>query len=259
MSDVFSLHQGNTPLLISVPHDGWHIPSDIVQHMSGAGRAIPDTDWHVAELYEFAKASGASIIAAEMSRYVVDLNRPADDARLYADQIATGLCPKQTFGGVDIYLDPIDIDLDARVAAYWRPYHEQLALTLADLHEQHGYALLWDAHSIASTVPQLFDGELPVLNIGTWDGRSCEASLADAVMLVAEQSSYQAVFNARFKGGYITRHYGNPDAGIHTIQLELAQRAYMHEQTLVYDREKAEILRATLKAMLDAYQEAASK
>ena len=259
MSDVFSLHQGSTPLLISVPHDGWHIPTDIVQHMSGAGRAIPDIDWHVAELYEFAKATGASMIAAKMSRYVVDLNRPADNASLYADQIATGLCPKQTFAGGDIYLDPIDIDLEARVAAFWRPYHEQLALTLAELHEQHGYALLWDAHSIASTVPALFDGELPVLNIGTWDGRSCEASLAAAVMSVAKQSSYEAVCNDRFKGGYITRRYGNPDAGMHAIQLELAQRAYMHERTLVYDREKAGKLRATLKAMLDSYQEAASK
>ena len=259
MNDVFSLHQGSTPLLISVPHDGWHIPTEIVQHMSGAGRAIPDTDWHVAELYEFAKASGASMIAAKMSRYVVDLNRPADDASLYADQIATGLCPQQTFAGADIYLDPIDIDVDARVAAYWRPYHEQLALTLAELHEQHGYALLWDAHSIASTVPALFDGELPVLNIGTWDGRSCAASLADAVMSAAGQSNYDAVLNGRFKGGYITRHYGNPDAGMHAVQLELAQRAYMHERTLAYDREKAEELRATLNAMLEAYQDAASK
>ena len=259
MSDVFSLHQGCTPLLISVPHDGWHIPNEIVQHMSGAGRAVPDTDWHVAELYEFAKASGASIIAAKMSRYVVDLNRPADDASLYADQIATGLCPKQTFAGADIYLDPIDIDIEARVAAYWRPYHEQLAQSLDELREQHGYALLWDAHSIASTVPALFDGELPVLNIGTWDGRSCNASFADAVMAVGTQSNFDTVLNARFKGGYITRHYGNPDAGIHAIQLELAQRAYMHERSLVYDRDKAEELRATLKAMLDAYQDAASK
>jgi len=259
MNDVFSLHQGSTPLLISVPHDGWHIPTEIVQHMSGAGRAIADTDWHVAELYEFAKASGASMIAAKMSRYVVDLNRPADDASLYADQIATGLCPQQTFAGADIYLDPIDIDIDARVAAYWRPYHEQLALTLAALHEQHGYALLWDAHSIASTVPALFDGELPVLSIGTWDGRSCAASLADAVMSVAGKSKYDVSFNGRFKGGYITRHYGNPDAGMHALQLELAQRAYMHERTLVFDREKAQELRATLNAMLEAYQDAATK
>lgn len=259
MNDVFSLHKGSTPLLISVPHDGWHIPSEIVQYMDGAGRAIPDTDWHVAELYEFAKASGASMITAKISRYVVDPNRPADDASLYADQIATGLCPKKTFAGDNIYLDPIDIDVAARVAAYWRPYHDQLAQTLRELQRQHGYALLWDAHSIASSVPLLFEGELPVLNLGTWDGRSCHTSVSDAVMAVAEQSGYDAVLNGRFKGGYITRHYGDPDNGVQAIQLELAQRAYMHERRLDLDRAKADALRVILKAMLDAYQDAAGK
>ena len=257
MSDVFSLHRGSSPLLISVPHDGWHIPSDIVQHMSGSGRAIPDTDWHVGELYEFAKASGASIVAAKMSRYLVDLNRPADDASLYADQIATGLCPKQTFAGAEIYLDPIDIDADARVAAYWRPYHEQLALVLAELHEQHGYALLWDAHSIPSIVPRLFDGRLPILNLGTNAGASCGESLADAVFDVAAASPYDAVSNARFKGGYITRHYGAPPEGIHAIQLEIAQRAYMDETSREFDVAQADQLRNTLQAMLQAFLAAA--
>ena len=259
MSKVFSFHEGTSPLLVSVPHDGWQIPTDIVQYMSGAGRAIPDTDWHVAELYEFVKESGASMLSADFSRYVVDLNRPADDANLYDGQVATGLCPLQTFGGADIYLDPIDIDKEARVATYWRPYHEQLQQTLQALREQHGYALLWDAHSIPSSVPLLFDGELPVLNIGTFDGRSCAAPLAEAVLAVAEASPYETVINARFKGGHITRHYGDPENGIHALQLELAQRAYMHERTLQYDRELAAELRATLKVMLDAYQEAASR
>lgn len=258
MSEVFSLHVGSSPLLVSVPHDGWQIPTDIVQYMGGAGRAIPDTDWHVAELYDFVKEIGASMIVANFSRYVVDLNRPADDSEMYADQLVTGLCPLQTFAGDNIYLDPIDIDHAARVESYWRPYHEQLARTLAELHAQHGYALLWDAHSIASEVPSLFAGELPVLNIGTWDGRSCSAPIADAVMAAATHSEYDAVSNGRFKGGHITRHYGAPDDGVHAIQLELAQRAYMHERTLEFDRARAAKLRATLKAMLDAYQEAAS-
>ena len=259
MSEVFSLHRGSSPLLISVPHDGWHLPTDIVQFMSGAGRAIPDTDWHVAELYEFAKESGASIIAAKMSRYVVDLNRPADDASMYENQLATGLCPLQTFGGADIYLDPIEIDHAARVEQYWRPYHEQLSQTLSELRDEHGYALLWDAHSINSEVPALFAGELPVFNIGTWDGRSCAPALSDAVMTAASQSEHEAVLNARFKGGYITRHYGDPEKNIHALQLELAQRAYMHERTLEFDREKAVKLRATLKAMLSAYEDAATQ
>jgi N-formylglutamate amidohydrolase len=259
MSKVFSLHAGESPLLIRVPHDGWQIPTEIVQYMSGAGRAIPDTDWHVAELYGFAAERGASLLVAHYSRYVVDLNRPADDAALYPGKLATGLCPLQTFSGADIYLDPIDIDRAARVETYWRPYHEQLAHSLADLRERHGYALLWDAHSITSRVPQLFDGELPALNIGTFDGRSCGTALAAAVMAVAEQSEYDAVLNGRFKGGYTTRHYGNPQHSVHALQLELAQRTYMHELTLDYDRDKAAKLRATLNAMLDAFEAAARR
>lgn len=257
MSKTFSFYEGTSPLLVSVPHDGWQIPTDIVQHMSGYGRAIPDTDWHVAELYNFVKESGASLLTADFSRYVVDLNRPADDASLYDGQVATGLCPLQTFSGADIYLDPIDIDKAQRVAEYWQPYHHKLRQILDALRAQHGYALLWDAHSIPSSVPALFDGELPVLNIGTFDGKSCAAAIAAAVMAVAEASPYDAVMNARFKGGYITRHYGDPENGIHALQLELAQRAYMHEKTLQLDREKAAELRDTLKLMLAAYQEAA--
>lgn len=259
MSKIFSFRPGESPLLICVPHDGWQIPTEIVQYMSNAGRSIPDTDWHVAQLYDFASQRGASMLVAHYSRYVIDLNRPADDAALYPGKLATGLCPLQTFSGQDIYLDPIDIDQAGRVDTYWRPYHTQLAQSLKALRERHGYALLWDAHSIASRVPRLFDGELAALNIGSWDGRSCDAPIAAAVMSVASQSDYDAVLNGRFKGGYTTRHYGDPGNGVHALQLELAQRTYMHEVTLDYDREKASKLRATLNAMLDAFEEAARR
>ncbi len=257
MTDVFSFHQGNTPLLVSVPHDGWQLPPDIVQTMSEIGRGIPDTDWHVAQLYEFARDRGASMIVANYSRYVVDLNRPADDAAMYEGELATGLCPTLTFAGDDIHRDQPVIDTRARVTTYWNPYHDRLAEALSELRQRHGYALLWDAHSINSRVPQLFEGELAVLNVGTWGGRSCKASLARAVMSVANRSDYDAVLDGRFKGGHITRHYGDPDADVHAIQLELAQRAYMHERTLEYDRNKAAQLRDTLELMLDAYLRAA--
>ena len=257
MTDVFSFHDGNTPLLISVPHDGWQLQPDIVQTMSEIGRGIPDTDWHVAQLYEFARDRGASMIVANFSRYVVDLNRPADDAAMYEGELATGLCPIRTCAGDNIYRDQPLIDTAARVATYWRPYHDRIAEALSELRQRHGVALLWDAHSITSRVPQLFDGELAVLNLGTWGGRSCDASVADAVMSVAKRSDYDAVLDGRFKGGHITRNYGDPGANVHAIQLELAQRAYMHERTLAYDRDKAAKLRATLEVMLDAYLDTA--
>lgn len=254
MIEVFDFHEGESPLLISIPHEGTRLPDDLAARMSAAGRSVPDTDWHVARLYEFAKEIGASMLVARFSRYVVDLNRPADDAQLYPGQVATGLCPQQTFAGEAIYTGEPEIDVAGRVARYWRPYHDQLSATLSRLHARHGHALLWDAHSIASRVPRLFDGELPVLNIGTFDGRSCAGPLAAAVYEVAQDSPYPAVRDARFKGGFITRRYGEPDRGIHALQLELAQRAYMNEQSGTFDESQASQLRDTLRAMLDAFR-----
>jgi N-formylglutamate amidohydrolase len=253
MTDCYSFHQGDSPLLVSVPHDGRELPAAIAATMTETGQALPDTDWHVARLYEFVKELGASMIVARMSRYVVDLNRPANDASMYEGQRSTGLCPLQTFDGRELYSADVSIDTEDRLSRYWRPYHDKLRQVLDASRDRFGYALLWDAHSIASRMPTLFDGELPVLNIGTFDGRSCATSLSDAVVNAAQESPYDAVDNARFKGGYTTRHYGQPAQNTHAIQLELAQRAYMDERTRDYDAEKASQLRDTLRQMIAAF------
>jgi len=258
MAAGFTFRSGNAPLLISVPHDGRRVPDDIAAQMTEVGQSLPDTDWYVARLYEFATELGVAMIIADYSRYVVDLNRPADDAALYEGQLVTGLCPTQTFAGQDIYKGAVTIDTQQRVRHYWRPYHDKIQATLEALRAEHGYALLWDAHSIASQVPSLFDGELQVLNIGTWDGRSCGQAIAAAATDIAEASPYDAVLNGRFKGGYITRHYGRPEQGVHALQLELAQRAYMDEATQCYARTKASQMRDTLKDMLSAILETAA-
>jgi N-formylglutamate amidohydrolase len=236
-----------------VPHDGRKVPDAIADRMTDSGRSIPDTDWHVARLYDFAGNLGATVIAAQFSRYVVDLNRPADDAAMYAGQLSTGLCPRQTFDGRDIYIGDVEIDVEQRLERYWRPYHDKIADILHALRDQYGFALLWDAHSIASRVPTLFDGELPALNVGTFDGRSCETPRSDAVMAAAHASPYSAVLNGRFKGGYTTRHYGDPGSNVHAIQLELAQRTYMDEASGAYDESRASQLRDTLRGMLVAF------
>lgn len=255
MIDVFSFHEGSSPLLISVPHDGIHLPGDIRARMTPAAAALPDTDWHVAELYSFARELGASMLVANYSRYVVDLNRPATDEALYDGQVATGLCPLQTFSGEAIYasgqVEPDEVA--ARVEEYWRPYHAKLSSALARIRERHGRALLWDAHSIASVVPRLFDGELPELNLGTNGGHSCAPGIAERVTAVAAASDYSHVVNGRFQGGYITRHYGNPADNVHAMQLELAQRVYLNEATTAFDARKASRLRDTLRPMLEAF------
>jgi len=257
--DIYNAHEGDLPLLISVPHDGCHLPADMRDRLTPAGLALPDTDWHVAELYDFARDIGAALQVANYSRYVVDLNRSANDDTLYPGQLVTGLCPLQTFSGEDIYAigGVGESEKVERIANYWQPYHARIATTLETMRMKFGFALLWDAHSIPSFVPRLFDGELPELNIGSNGGESCAAKIELAVVDTARASTYTTVVNDRFKGGYITRHYGDPSNGIHALQLEIAQRAYMNEATTVFDAEKAESLRQTLRDMLQAFLDAA--
>ena len=243
MTDVYSFHAGDSPLLVSVPHDGRDVPADIRAVMTSDALELPDTDWHVSTLYDFARELGASLITANYSRYVVDLNRPPDDACLYDGKPGTGLCAQATFTGAPLYRDDAAVnpaEVAARVERYWRPYHKRLRETLDEIRDRHGYALLWDAHSIPSHVPLLFDGELPILNIGTWDGRSCDPGVSDAVFAAASASPYTTVRNGRFKGGYITRHYGDPGDRVNALQLEVAQRAYMDEASREYRPEQAE-------------------
>jgi len=251
---VFELHPGTAPLLLSLPHDGTAIPESTAQHMHDAARRVPDTDWHVATLYDFARELGASILVPRYSRYVIDLNRPSDGEALYPGRAETGLCPTLSFSGEPLYKDghmPDADAIDARRQRYWQPYHDALRAELARLQSEHGRAVLWEGHSIRSEVPMLFDGRLPDLNLGTSDGRSCRADVLDRLIeLLKGQSDYSWVANGRFKGGYITRHYGRPDQGIDAIQLELAQVTYMDERSQRYDAVRAGRLQAVLSRLL---------
>ena len=253
---VFSLQQGTGPLLISMPHVGTHLPADIRPQLSETGLAVDDTDWHIEALYDFSIGLGASYLQPTCSRYVVDLNRPADGANLYPGQNTTGLCPVLQFSGEPVYREgqaPDATEIAARVQAYWRPYHDTLATELARLRSEHGRAVLWEGHSIRGTLPFLFDGALPDLNLGTAAGASCRPQLQQRLAAVLEgQGQYSHVVNGRFKGGYITRHYGDPQGGVDAVQLELAQRTYMDEESFQYLPEKAEKLQSLLRQLLQA-------
>lgn len=262
MSDVFDFREGNSALLVSIPHDGRKLAPGQAQRMTAAGMELRDTDWHVRELYSFVEDLDASVIAANYSRYVVDLNRPPSDASLYENQLATGLCPHKTFAGQDIYLDGESVssrEQETRVQAYWQPYHDRIFETLNRLKDQFGFALLWDAHSIAGEVPLLFDGVLPDLNIGTNGGVSCAAEISVAVAVVAQASPYSSVTNGRFRGGHITRSYGAPEDGVHALQLELTQQNYMDEKILSYDADRAATLAETIRSMLHAFKTSATR
>lgn len=253
---IYDFHAGDSALLISVPHAGTAIPDDIAGRLVGEARGAPDADWHVDRLYAFARDMGASLIVARHARYVIDLNRPPDDESLYPGQATTGLCPTTFFDGRPLYQDGQEPDageIERRRLSYWQPYHEKVADTLAALKARHGHALLYDAHSIRSVVPRLFEGRLPDLNLGTVGGTSCDPALARRLAHLAEASPYSAVTDGRFVGGYITRHYGRPADGLHAVQMELAQRQYMDEDPpFAYRAEAAERLQATLSTLLAA-------
>jgi N-formylglutamate deformylase len=233
----FRFRQGTRPLLISMPHVGTYVPPALAARLTDEARHVPDTDWHLERLYDFADELGASVLVATHSRYVIDLNRSPDGASLYPGQSVTGLCPVDTFDDTPIYAAgavpddfPDDAEIAARCDAVWHPYHAKLTEELARIKAQHGVAALWDAHSIRSVLPRFFEGKLPDLNLGTGKGIACHPALAQTLLGIAETATgYTGVLNGRFTGGYITRHHGQPAQNVHAVQLEMTQSSYMQE------------------------------
>lgn len=254
---IFELHHGSSPLLVSMPHIGTDIPAALRHEYEPRALAAEDTDWHLRELYDFLPALGASVLTPTLSRYVIDLNRPPDDAPMYPGASNTELCPTHFFNGDKLYLEgrePGPAVRAQRRRDWWLPYHEALGDELARIKSVHGYALLWDAHSIRSQIPWLFEGRLPDLNIGTASGAAADKSIALAVARAcAGVDGVSSVLNGRFKGGYITRNYGQPANDIHAVQLEMCQSLYMQEVApYAYDATLARRIQPALKDMLTA-------
>ena len=253
----FIFNQGTRPLLVSMPHIGTVIPDDLRDDYSPRALAVEDADWHLDRLYNCLPALGASVLRPRYARYVVDLNRPPDDALMYPGAANTELCPTHFFSGDELYKpgrQPTTQERERRRRLYWQPYHDKLREELSRIKSAHGYALLWDAHSIRSEIPWLFEGVLPDLNIGTANGASADAAITQAVADAAgHYADVSHVVNGRFKGGYITRNYGDPAAGIHAIQLEMCQSLYMSEKPpFAYDEALAKGIQPVLKDMMTA-------
>ena len=229
----YRYRRGSSALIVSMPHVGTFIPRHVGRSLSDCAARRPDTDWHLPRLYDFLDELGATVITATHSRYVVDVNRPPDGSNLYPGRDTPRLCPVDTFHSEPLYRDatePDEEEVRRRVNAIWRPYHRRLEAEIARVRLEHGAAVLWDAHSIVSEAPRLFEGRLPDFNLGTAGGTSCDPGLAEALRVaLSRHSAYTSVLDGRFKGGYITRRYGQPAEGVQAIQLEMAEAIYMDE------------------------------
>ncbi len=230
MPDWLQVTHGTAPLVVSLPHTGIDIPTDLVSSYVSPWMARRDADWWVDRLYDFAAGLGASVVRSKISRSVIDVNRDPSGVSLYPGQTTTELCPTSNFDGDALYFsgrEPNEAEIARRRHLYFQPYHDALAREIARLREHHARVVVYDAHSIRSVVPRLFSGVLPQFNIGTASGQSCDATLTAAVEAVCTKSGFSQVSNGRFRGGWITRHYGNVTNGAHAIQIELACRGYM--------------------------------
>lgn len=258
MNDWLTIERGNAPLIISIPHAGTLIPDDIAAALHSPLLAREDADFYVDRLYEFARRLGVTIVKTAISRTVIDLNRDPSGASLYPGQATTGLCPVTTFSGEPLYSDvgePGEAEIARRRTLYFDPYHEALASEIERLRALHSRVVLYEAHSIRSHVPRLFEGELPVFNIGTNSGASCGPELAAAIETVCDASGHSHVSNGRFKGGWTTRHYGDPASGVHAVQMELAMRGYLDEDSgwpPLWNGARAAALQPTLEAILSS-------
>jgi formiminoglutamase len=223
------VQRGQGPIILGQPHGGTHVSDALMARLTPLGQALADTDWHIDQLYD-GLLPDVTIVRATFHRYVIDANRDPSGGSLYPGQNTTGLCPLTDFDGLPIWAEgqkPGTDEIADRTARYHGPYHAALAAEVERIRALHGVAIVWDCHSIRSTIPFLFDGLLPVFNIGTNDGATCDNRISQAAITPCQTSGRPSVINGRFKGGWTTRHYGQPGRGVHAVQMELAQRAYL--------------------------------
>jgi N-formylglutamate deformylase len=264
MKNWLKVQRGDAPVVVSLPHTGTAIPAELEAQLVSPWLSRKDADWWVDDLYDFASELGITTVRTSISRTVIDVNRDPSGQSLYPGSHTTDLCPLATFDKQALYLPgfkPDANDIAQRLESYFVPYHQALLSELERLSATHPRVVLYDAHSIRSRIPHLFEGELPQFNIGTNSGESCSLDLTEAVEAMCGLSGFTSVTNGRFKGGWITRYYGEPARGVHAIQMELACRGYMHEPSGAisgdnwpspYESTRAAPLRATLKKVLEA-------
>ena len=245
--------KGSGPIVLGLPHTGTFAPDGVHANLNVNGHKLADTDWHIDRLYD-GLIPNVTTVRANFHRYVIDANRDPEGGSLYPGQNTTTLVPLTDFNGLNIWdTPPATADVTARRTAFHAPYHNALKAELTRVRNIHRIAILYDCHSIRSDIPHLFEGILPDFNIGTNFGVTCAEQIESATVEICKQAEgYSSVLNGRFKGGWTTRYYGQPQSGIHAIQMELAQSAYLTDEAApwTYDQDKADRLRPHLTHIL---------
>ena len=251
---------GDSPIILGMPHTGTYVPEDVLSKLNDNGQKLADTDWHIYKLYE-GLLEEATIVRANFHRYVIDANRDPSGKSLYPGQNTTSICPLTDFDGEAIYFDgqePNEKEIAQRIDEFHVPYHAAITAEIERVREKFGVAILYDCHSIRSSIPFLFEGQLPDFNIGTNEGQTCAPEIEQITHNICRDADgFSTVLNGRFKGGWTTRHYGQPENGVYAIQMELAQHRYLESEQLPFDYslENAANLRMHLKNILEALSE----
>ncbi|GAA4113631.1 N-formylglutamate deformylase [Aquimarina addita] len=248
------------PILISIPHAGTQFPVEIKHYYKKKMRNhLDDTDWYVHKLYEFAPSLGITIIKANLSRWVIDLNRDPKSIPLYTDnRLITAITPITDFYGNNIYTssssEPDPIEIQRRLDLYYWPYYRQIETLIADLKKKFGKVLLWDAHSIRHLVSTIQKKPFPDMILGNNDQKTAHPQLILTALEKLRSKKFEVAHNTPFKGGHITRYFGKPAQNVHALQLEMNKILYMDDNEITYNTKRAsevqEVLQDTLQHLI---------
>lgn len=242
------------PIVVSSPHSGVEFPQDLKNlYNQELVQAPEDTDWFVHQLYDFVSEMGITMISANYSRWVIDLNRNPDCQPLYTDgRIITELCPTRNFLGEPIYQNnyqPDKNEIEQRLTKYYWPYYQKIQQVIDELKSEFGYVIFWDAHSIKQYVPTISKDKFPDLILGDNDGNAASSVLAQAALSHFEMRGHHINYNDPFKGGHLTRYFGKPEVNQHALQLEMTKINYMDNAEQNYHPNRAGRMRETLSGV----------
>lgn len=253
------------PFVLSIPHCGVDFPAELINRYNQDLIVQPDdTDWFLQQLYDFSTELGITIIYAKYSRWVIDLNRDPESKPLYDDgRIITALTPVTDFFGNKIYAnqanEPDEAEVQRRLETYYWPYYAKIQELIQELQQEFKHVQFWDAHSIRSVVPTIRKEKFPEMILGNNDQQTADLNLIATVWNQLNQSQYQVNHNDPFKGGHLTRYFGNPTTNVHALQLEMIKSLYMKSDELTYDFTKADEVKKILKSTFEALIRALEK